>query len=714
MPSEAVPRGPETGTPARSAPDPLSGRTLGKCRLLKRLGRGGMGDVYLAEHQLLRKKVAVKVFPPELARNEALIRRFHREAIATARLDHPNLVHVHDVDQQDGIHFIVMQFIEGGNLQDLLDRRGKLDPREAARIAREAARGLQAAHDAGLVHRDIKPANILLGPGGEVKIVDFGLAFETDSRHPTTAAGAILGTPHFISPEQAQGKRADERSDIYSLGVCLYTMATGRRPFSGEIPMAILFQQIHEPPKDARTFDPSPEPLVRIILKAMEKAPENRYSTAEEMAADLDRFLRGPRRRRSPAPPAAPPRRRVLLLGAGSGAAALAAVLLLSFRAPASSSPAPVPPLPRPPLSLEGFAPYPLDGLVTCSHLEGVLIKSRDSWTLPYPAGPDEPHIAVTGRNDLADAHLYAEVHIPGDAPEMVGRLLYFNDPVEKGRGTPLRASLDHVPKGRWTPVLMKLEGDRLEVLCGEDRRAAPPPPASLAPTGRLGFRIQKGQSLSIRNLQLKILRRLDPDPRNREAEMTRVRRFLADPGRRFLADRDYAPVLQRLADLLETLSEPEARAAVARLGTRLTSALKVVDGFRAALLQDPAAPLRDRQGGPLAWRPGTPAPTAAVHASSIVEMARRVPGITDLDLVFFLLTDGEAEAALDLAIEGAEFRPSCRARRDEIAEAALAGGNARAAEKLHPLRAQLGPAVAARLEAARRRGGTVPASYPR
>jgi tRNA A-37 threonylcarbamoyl transferase component Bud32 len=731
----------------------MIGRTLGKCRLLKRLGRGGMGDVYLAEHQLLHKKVAVKIFPPELARNEALINRFRREAVAAARLDHPNLVHVHDVDEQEGIHYIVMQYVEGGNLQDLLDRQKKLDAREAARVALEVAHGLQAAHDAGIVHRDIKPANILLSSRGEVKIVDFGLAFDTDSRHPTTAAGTIMGTPHFLSPEQASGKRADERSDLYSLGVCLYTMAAGTRPFSGESPMAILFQQIHEKPRPPREIDPSiPEALTGIIIKAMEKAPESRYQKADDMSADLERFLktaqvrRRPAAARAPAPPPAAKKglsRALLAMGGAFAAALFLGVVILVLASPSASPPSPVsketppPPPPSPPPAavretaetplppkpaspLEGSTPYPLGDLAYCTHLEKFLTKAPTSWTIPYPTDPslpDEPHIVVTGRNDLADFHLYAEVFIPADPPEMVGRLLYFNDPVEKGHSAPMRVPLDHVPKGRWTAVLMKLEGNRCEVVCEGTTRASPGPPANPARTGRCGFRLKRGQSLEVRNLHLKVLRTLDPSPKAREAdEMARVRGFLTEIDRKNIAERDYASVLHRLEEFLETLTTAEARGAASKLGVRLTSAFKVATRFAAMLPGERSPSLKARDGGALSWTPGTPPPLAAVHADSMAAVARKSREVGPLDLAFFFLTDGAVLAALDAAIDGPNIRPECRPFIDEIVELALAherDGRA-AAERLYPLRARLGTAAASRVEAVRSRRGASPASSPK
>ncbi len=313
----------------------LEGRSVGGCKILKKLGQGGMGAVYLAEHVGLDKKVAIKVIRSVAGTPASLVQRFLREAKSAAKLAHPNVVQVFNVGEDRGFHFIEMEFVEGRSVRDLIAEE-KLDLEETIRILRECLKGLGEAHRQGLIHRDVKPDNILVARTGQVKIVDFGLAraVEGGEGDDITRSGQILGTPHFMSPEQCDGQKTDQRTDIYSLGATVYNMLTGEKPFVGETAMAILMKHINEDAAPIREKAPDvPEDLENIVFRMMAKRLEDRYAAAEDVLADLDKWDAG-------GAIAAPPRRRrrsgrkalvlvtLLALMAGGGAAAVATGLV--------------------------------------------------------------------------------------------------------------------------------------------------------------------------------------------------------------------------------------------------------------------------------------------------------------------------------------------------------------------------------------------------
>jgi serine/threonine protein kinase len=271
----------------------------GKYRLLERLGAGGMGAVYLCEHILMGRKVALKVLPVQQAEDAASLARFHREARAVARLDHPNIVRAHDIDREDKLHFLVLEFVDGCNLHDFVRRNGTLAPARAAHYIRQAALGLEHAHEAGLVHRDIKPGNLLLDRQGTVKLLDMGLARffheDTGAFVKEFEAGYIIGTADYVAPEQIVDSRVDVRADIYSLGGAFYYLLVGKSPFQdGTTPQKMIWHQVRQP-KSLRLLRPDvPEALVEVIDKMLAKEPARRYQTPAEVAAALEPFANVP------------------------------------------------------------------------------------------------------------------------------------------------------------------------------------------------------------------------------------------------------------------------------------------------------------------------------------------------------------------------------------------------------------------------------------
>jgi len=280
-------------TPSKSdkaGDSPLSGKKLGEYQLLRRLGRGGMSEVYLAEQQSLRRKVAFKVLKSDLAEDESFVRRFHKEAQAAAALVHANIVQIHEVGCIDGVHYIAQEYVPGQSLAQYLARHGAVDVELAISILFQVTSALGRAGDQGIIHRDIKPANIMLSSTGEVKVADFGLARITSDTEgvDATQVGITMGTPLYMSPEQAEGEGVDPRSDIYSLGVTAYQMIAGRPPFEGETALSIAVQHLKREPEPLGELRPGlPEPLVAIVHRMLEKEPASRFQSAAELLQEL-------------------------------------------------------------------------------------------------------------------------------------------------------------------------------------------------------------------------------------------------------------------------------------------------------------------------------------------------------------------------------------------------------------------------------------------
>ena len=268
----------------------------GRYEVIEHVGAGGMADVYRARDELLGREVALKVLSERFAQDHSFVERFRREARAAANLSHPNIVSLYDYGAEGNTYFIVMEFIEGRPLSDIISSEGPLLPERAAEIASDVADALQRAHSAGLVHRDIKPGNIMVTTGGQTKVTDFGIvrALGGDAEQTMTQAGMVIGTAAYLSPEQAQGEAVDARSDVYSLGCVLYEMLTGRPPFTGETPLSIAYKHVREQPQPPSSVNPDvSSELDAITLKALAKRPDDRFSSAKEMQADLNRFLGG-------------------------------------------------------------------------------------------------------------------------------------------------------------------------------------------------------------------------------------------------------------------------------------------------------------------------------------------------------------------------------------------------------------------------------------
>ena len=308
----------------------------GRYELNRHIARGGMAEVYLAHDLLLDRPVALKVLFPELSVDRSFVERFRREAQAAANLSHQNIVSIFDWGEEDGTYFIVMEYVSGQPLSHVIRTEGKLQPDRAAQIAAGTAAALSNAHRHGVVHRDIKPGNILLDEQGQVKVTDFGIARAGDPKENLTQTGVVMGTATYFSPEQAQGLPTDQRTDVYSLGIVLYEMVTGRPPFVGETPVAIAYKHVKEEPVPPREVEPTvPEDFEAIVLAAIEKDRDDRYPSADELRADLIRFARGQT-------PKAVRIRQVLAGPVAAGAGAGAAVADLPADATVAFAPAAV------------------------------------------------------------------------------------------------------------------------------------------------------------------------------------------------------------------------------------------------------------------------------------------------------------------------------------------------------------------------------------
>ena len=264
--------------------------------IIRSIGEGGMANVYLAEDTILNRKVAVKILRGDLANDEKFVRRFQREAISASSLSHPNIVEMYDVGEDDGKYFIVMEYVEGKSLKSLIKKRGGLTLPETLDIMLQLTDGIACAHNSYIIHRDIKPQNIIILDDGRVKITDFGIA-QALNRHELTETNSVMGSVHYLPPEQANGTGTTIKSDIYSLGIVMFELLTGKVPFKGENAVEIAIKQMKDPMPSVREYKENiPQSIENIILKATAKNPKNRYDSVLEMQEDIKTALREDRR----------------------------------------------------------------------------------------------------------------------------------------------------------------------------------------------------------------------------------------------------------------------------------------------------------------------------------------------------------------------------------------------------------------------------------
>jgi serine/threonine protein kinase len=267
----------------------LAGKKLGGYQVLNRIGVGGMGEVYKATQLSLTREVALKVLTPELVKDRAFVERFLSEARAAGKFNHPNVVHVHEVGEENGYYYYSMEYLEGGSVHEQVSRGRKLDPQRATDIILQAARALEYAEKVGIVHCDIKPDNLMLTTTGEVRLADLGIAKTLNEKGKAEQSDGVFGSPNYMSPEQARGLSLDHRSDLYSLGVTYYRILLGKVPFSGKDAKRIMEKVVFDDPEPARKLDANLPPMIYTILgKLLKKKPSERYQHANELVADLE------------------------------------------------------------------------------------------------------------------------------------------------------------------------------------------------------------------------------------------------------------------------------------------------------------------------------------------------------------------------------------------------------------------------------------------
>src|SRR5215470_3856529 len=290
-PSSSFTQAPSAAPTATPAVIEVGSVVGNRFEILQLLGEGGMGAVYKAHDRELEKDVALKLIRTELARNPGILQRFKQEIILARQITHRNVIRIFDIGQADAHKYITMEYLEGRDLRAVLREKSKLPPEEAAKIVLQICRALEAAHGEGVIHRDLKPQNIMLDGNGRAYVMDFGIA-RSAYLPGMTQTGALVGTPEYMSPEQAKGEKLDERSDLFSLGVIFYELLTATSPYPADAPLATLWKRLQEKPKPPVEVDPEvPKALSDIVMKALEIEPENRWANAGEIAQQLELWL---------------------------------------------------------------------------------------------------------------------------------------------------------------------------------------------------------------------------------------------------------------------------------------------------------------------------------------------------------------------------------------------------------------------------------------
>jgi serine/threonine protein kinase len=410
----------------------------------EKLGQGGMGVVYKAHDRTLDETVAIKILRPDFGQDADMAKRFQSEVKLARKVRHKNVCTIHDYGDDKGLLFISMELVEGVDLKQIVRTRGALPAEEAYGIAIQIAEGLQAVHDAGIIHRDLKTPNIMVEPSGLARLMDFGVAKKKGTEGTMTALGQVVGTPEYMSPEQAQGKKLDFRSDVYALGVLTYEIFTGHVPFRGETPISTILKHLQDPPPlDGPSAAQVPEDARNVLRRALAKEPEDRYGSAREFAEAL-RQARQPHLRQQPMPTevleAATIRRKAVSRWPAVGWGAFVLLILGGLYLMRQPNPTPTPPITAPPISIEAPhvrsppptlatlpaeptpaptpTPRPKPSLAPPTAAPVVRPKATDAPAPPSPTPPPTPppSAAPSGAGLLQVAvHPWGEVSVDGN-----------------------------------------------------------------------------------------------------------------------------------------------------------------------------------------------------------------------------------------------------------------------------------------------------------